>query len=52
MSLKKASSLKRISEISTRRSSPQSFRARPANLLNESWGKKYRGVRKAVLKSC
>lgn len=50
ISLKKASSLKRISEISTRRSSPQSFRVRPTNLLRESWSKR-RGwnVREAVL---
>lgn len=40
ISLKKASSLKRISEISTRRSSPQSFRERPTNLLRESCNKK------------
>lgn len=40
MSLKKASSLKRISEISTRRSSPQSFRVRPTNLLRQSWSKR------------
>ena len=48
MSLKKASSLKRISEISTRRSSPQSFRVRPTNLLRESWCRKQetRAVRK------
>lgn len=45
---KKASSLKRISEISTRRSSPQSFRVRPTNLLRESCRKEGEGLKPLI----
>lgn len=40
MSLKKANSLNKTSEISTRRSSPQSFNFLPANFASESCPKK------------